>query len=264
MKKSHLRKCLIEAHLESRPITVPDTHGLWAPKPSFRQRTPTPSWRSWSTIIDANLQSRPITIPDTGGLWTACPSPRQPVLARDRPGRVSSPARPWHPWKAIADYLWIAILVVLALLAFALVTPWSPYRVYAVRSGSMYPIFKVGDVILVGPRPATLQEGMIVSFQSGDSELTTHRIVAIMEGGYLQTKGDANEEPDANLVPLDKVEKAFIFRIPYLGYVGHFIRTPLGWLLFVITPAALIIYGEIKNIVATLRPAHHPVGRKTR
>jgi len=126
----------------------------------------------------------------------------------------------------------------------------------------MSPTLKVGDVILVGPPPATLQEGMIVSFQSGESELTTHRIVGIMEGNYLQTKGDANEEPDANPVPLDKVKKAFILRIPYLGYVGHFIRTPLGWLLFVITPAALIIYGEVKNIIAALRPADHPVGRK--
>lgn len=107
------------------------------------------------------------------------------------------------------------------------------------------------------------RRGMIVSFQSGDQELTTHRIVGIMDGNYLQTKGDANEEPDANLVPLDRVKKAFILRIPYLGYVGHFIRTPLGWLLFVITPASLIIYGEIKNIVAALRPADHPVGGKT-
>jgi len=101
---------------------------------------------------------------------------------------------------------------------------------------------------------------MIVSFQSGDQELTTHRIVGIMDGNYLQTKGDANEEPDTNPVPLDKVKKAFIFRIPYLGYMGHFIRTPLGWLLFVITPAALIIYGEIKNIVAALRRPERETG----
>lgn len=212
---SRLRRCLIEANLESRPITVPDTDSLWAPKPSPRPRAPSPA-----------------------------------------PSRRS--------WRAIADYLWIGILVVIALVVFALVTPWCPYRVYAVRSGSMSPTLKVGDVILVGPPPATLQEGMIVSFQSGDNQLTTHRIVGIMEGNHLQTKGDANEEPDANLVPLDKVKKAFIFRIPYLGYVGHFIRTPLGWLLFVITPASLIIYGEIKNIVAALKsPADHPAGRKT-
>lgn len=211
--KSRLRKCLIEAHLESRPITVPDTDSLWPPKPRPSQRHPAPSRRSWG---------------------------------------------------AIAGYLWIGILVVFALLVFVLVTPWSPYRAYAVRSGSMSPTLKVGDVILVGPPPATLKEGMIVSFQSGENELTTHRIVGIMKGNYLQTKGDANEEPDANPVPLDIVKKAFILRIPYLGYVGHFIRTPLGWLLFVITPAALIIYGEIKNIVAALRsPADHPVGGKT-
>lgn len=212
MSKSHLRKCLVERDLQSRPITVPDTDGLWPPKPSPRSSSAAPSR---------------------------------------------------HSWRAIAGYLWIGVLVVFALLVFALVTPWSPYRVYAVRSGSMSPTLKVGDVILVGPPPATLQEGMIVSFQSGEQELTTHRIVGIMEGNYLQTKGDANEEPDANLVPLDKVKKAFIFRIPSLGYVGHFIRTPLGWLVFVITPAALIIYGEIKNIITALRPADHPVGRKT-
>jgi signal peptidase len=125
----------------------------------------------------------------------------------------------------------------------------------------MSPAIKVGDVILVGPPPATLEEGMIITFQSGENELTTHRIVAIIDGNYLQTKGDANEGPDVDLVPLDKVKKAFIFRIPYLGYMGHFIRTPLGWLLLVITPASLIVFGEIKNIIAALRsPAQRKPG----
>lgn len=235
LKKSHLRKSLIESNLESPPITVPDSDSLrppWSLKPRLSPAQP--------------VLARPV--PD-------------PTGSRDnRPGGSPAPSR--HSWRAIADYLWMGILVVLALLVFALVTPWSPYRVYAVRSGSMSPAFKVGDVIIVGPPPATLQEGTIITFQSGENQLTTHRIVGIVDGNYLQTKGDANEEPDVDLVPLDRVKKAFIFRIPYLGYVGHLIRTPLGWLLFVITPASLIIYGEIKNIVAALRPADHPIGRK--
>lgn len=216
VKRSHLRKCLIEANF---------------------------------SLQDPEGQSRPITIPDTDGLWASKPSPCE-----------SSPASSKHSWRSIADYLWLAILVIVSLLVFALVMPWSPYRLYAVRSGSMSPTIKVGDVIFVGPPPATLKEGMIVTFQSGENQLTTHRIVAIIDGNYLQTKGDANEEPDANLVPLEKVKKAFIFRIPYLGYMGHFIRTPLGWLLFVITPASLIVYGEIRNIIAALRPAERKTG----
>jgi len=202
------------------------------------------------SLQDPEGESHPITVPDTDSLCPPKPSPR-----------LTSPVPSRRSWRAIADYLWIALLVAIALLVFVLVSPWSPYRLYAVRSGSMSPTLKVGDVILVGPPPATLQEGMIVSFQSGDDQLTTHRIVAIIDGNYLQTKGDANEEPDANPVPLDKVKKAFIFRIPYVGYVGHFIRTPLGWLLLVITPASLIIFGEIKNIVAALRsPAQRKPG----
>jgi len=40
-----------------------------------------------------------------------------------------------------------------------------------------------------------------------------------------------------------------ILTIPYLGYIGYFVRTPIGFILLVIIPAILLIIMEIKNII---------------
>ena len=44
----------------------------------------------------------------------------------------------------------------------------------------------------------------------------------------FQTKGDANEAPDANLVPYENVIGRALFDIPYLGYVANYIQNPPG------------------------------------
>jgi hypothetical protein len=37
--------------------------------------------------------------------------------------------------------------------------------------------------------------------------------------------------------------------IPYLGYIGYFVRTPIGFILLIIIPATLLIIMEIRKIV---------------
>ncbi|MEM2111921.1 MAG: hypothetical protein QXX08_08610 [Candidatus Bathyarchaeia archaeon] len=44
-----------------------------------------------------------------------------------------------------------------------------------------------------------------------------------------------------------------ILVIPLIGYIGYFVRTPIGFTMLIIVPASLIIILEIKNIATTLK-----------
>ena len=44
--------------------------------------------------------------------------------------------------------------------------------------------------------------------------------------------------------------------IPLLGYLGYFVRTPIGFTILIIIPATLIIIIEIKNIIKEYRKHH--------
>jgi len=40
-----------------------------------------------------------------------------------------------------------------------------------------------------------------------------------------------------------------IVTIPFIGYLGYFVRTPIGFILLILLPASLIIIMEIRNIM---------------
>lgn len=44
-----------------------------------------------------------------------------------------------------------------------------------------------------------------------------------------------------------------ILTVPFIGYLGYFVRTPIGFILLIIIPASLIIIIEIRNIVKELK-----------
>lgn len=121
--------------------------------------------------------------------------------------------------QAGAVILVVFILVVL----FIGIGPRFGWEAIPVLSGSMEPALKVGGEIIT--KPAKLEEikvGDIITFQTGEKEVT-HRVVGIYpdEKGqiWFQTKGDANEEPDPNLVSSEKdVVRKVVFHIPYFGY----------------------------------------------
>jgi signal peptidase len=64
----------------------------------------------------------------------------------------------------------------------------------------------------------------------------------------FQTKGDNNEEPDRNAVTSANLIGQVRFHIPLVGYILHFIKQPLGYVLLICLPAIVIILVEMKNI----------------
>ena len=122
------------------------------------------------------------------------------------------------------------------------------YSFSLVRSGSMVPAIKMGDVIITRPAgEANIQPGRIVMYQH-DVEIITHRVLSI-DGNTLITKGDANEEPDPWKTPLSNVKGAYLFKLPYIGFAMNFVQTKLGWFLAIIIPTAAILGLLIKDIL---------------
>ena len=141
------------------------------------------------------------------------------------------------------------------------------WELQVVLSGSMQPTLPPGSVSFVQPTsPQTFKVGDLLVFAllRDPSQQVTHRIVSVRgEGGSLefQTKGDANNAADVDWVPAANVRGAVRWYIPYIGYAVPYMRSPWGYVLFVIVPAIIIIIGETKRIMIALgwRP-----GRETR
>jgi len=142
--------------------------------------------------------------------------------------------------------------IVLIILVFS-IPLWTPYRFYVVRSGSMTPTIRPGDVMVTGPAPRVLKPGQVVVFRK-DNDRIAHRIIKVVNRTQVRTKGDANPAPDPFLVSITDIEASALFPIPYLGYLVWFIRSRLGWVLIVLLPALWILAGEIKNILKELHP----------
>lgn len=153
--------------------------------------------------------------------------------------------------KVMAIVILVVIVGILAGIYFL-----DNYDAYVVKSDSMKPTFKSGDMVVIGSPGSFLTKdivpGEIITFKRNDN-LVTHRIISI-EGDTIYTKGDNQEEPDPWTVSrFFDVKGNYILHIPYIGIALNFIKTKTGWFLCVILPAACLLGFIIKDIVKEIR-----------
>ena len=146
----------------------------------------------------------------------------------------------------------------------ALVAPFVVYGVpqvvgadhsYVVQSDSMSPAIGAGSVVYVTDAgPETLSEGEVITYRTaggGESGRVTHRIVEVVDRDgtrAFRTKGDANEDPDPQLVDPNQVVGRVAFHVPLVGYVVAFAGTDLGLALLVVVPAVLLVASELWDL----------------
>lgn len=143
----------------------------------------------------------------------------------------------------------LLVLIVLPFVAHAVPPAVGADQSYVVLSGSMEPNIGTGSVVYVTDAgPEDIEEGDVITFvTSSTGPPTTHRVVSKTGSGEdanFVTKGDANEDPDAEVREPDEIIGEVIFSIPYIGYVIAFAGTPKGTILFITVPAALFIMNE--------------------
>lgn len=124
---------------------------------------------------------------------------------------------------------------------------------FIVMSGSMASELYVGDVAIVKEvDPNGLNVGDIIAFQEKKDFIVTHRIADIVynENGEKEfiTKGDNNNDIDINVVKISTIEGKYINKIPKIGKILLFIQTPIGTVISVSIPIAiLLILHAIEN-----------------
>jgi len=150
--------------------------------------------------------------------------------------------------KKIGEIFGTAILIIaIGLVGFMLIGPRFGCETHPVLSGSMEPALKVGGLIVTKPKKLeNIKVGDIIGFQTKPkTPIVTHRVIDIVEIDgklHFQTKGDANEEPDPNLVSSkgEKMRKV-VFHLPYLGFAAQFMKSKLTFLVLVGLPALILI-----------------------
>lgn len=122
--------------------------------------------------------------------------------------------------KALRRMLYAPILASLIVLVM-LVSGIFTHTLIAIGSNSMAPIYNRGDAIIYKKVDIeTLREGEIIAFKKS-GKILTHRIVKISkidDKHVIQTKGDANNTPDAWEVTDDEILGVVNYSIKYIGY----------------------------------------------
>jgi len=150
-------------------------------------------------------------------------------------------------------------LVVLAALFVFLSSHFLGWRFDGVFTGSMEPTFNVGGVVVIRPvDPLAVEEGDIITYKAPIEPdlIVTHRVVEVINDGGspgFRTKGDANDRADDFIIPQGNILGKASLYIPLFGHLVKLVKTPLGFILCLIVPGALIIWGEGKKIAAIIK-----------
>ncbi|MHA1925430.1 MAG: signal peptidase I [Candidatus Thorarchaeota archaeon] len=103
-----------------------------------------------------------------------------------------------------------------------------------VTSDSMVPALQQGDLLVLQGRAAEdihLSDIIVYEDDWFTGAPVVHRVVAIEivgETHYFFTKGDANHANDPGNRTIDEIIGTVVLRIPHIGSVSMFLRTPAG------------------------------------
>jgi len=160
----------------------------------------------------------------------------------------------------LINWLKYIALVLLVLLTIALVVLPAVFSssLAVVYSGSMEPEMPRGALAWMEPvNPATIEVGDIIAFNPPRMEpdvIVSHRVIEVINGETLafSTKGDANEEPDWDVVPADNVVARVRFNLHNMGHlllgVRQYTRSRLGFALFIAIPTVLRIGSAMRHM----------------
>ena len=130
------------------------------------------------------------------------------------------------------------------------------YNAYVIISGSMEPIIKVKDAVIIRRcEESDIKIGDVVTYRSLEDAyygiLITHRVVNIeyKDGQKLFiTKGDNNETIDRSPITFNQIQGKVAMRIPKIGYLKYFLTDYYGWIIIVVIPSLGIIVYDIMKL----------------
>ncbi len=147
----------------------------------------------------------------------------------------------------IKNALKIIALVLGLIISFSLVILYTQrnylfeYKILAVESNSMVPIFKKGDLLII-EKKSNYDTGDIINFYLSENRKKnfTHRIIG-KEDGYYITQGDNNKNKDGQPVDPSLVQGKLVRSFDFLGNIVLFLRSVVGIITFSIIPITVFI-----------------------
>jgi signal peptidase I len=106
-----------------------------------------------------------------------------------------------------------------------------PVQPQLVGSGSMNPILKTGDIVIVAKMPGDkIKLGDVIQYRKDEKTTIIHRVIEVDRIGESKTfitKGDANSVADENPVLSDNVIGKVVFNIPKIGLISVIIKNSM-------------------------------------
>jgi len=131
------------------------------------------------------------------------------------------------------------------------------FRIFRVATGSMYPEYKVNDVLLIKEtKISEIKIGDNIAYRGtingNPNSVITHKIVDIEtnnEGEVdIHTKGIANEIEDP-IVKEEQIYGVVVKKIYTLSIINKIITSIYGFILVIVIPLLIKIYTTIKQII---------------
>lgn len=164
----------------------------------------------------------------------------------------------------ISVLLWVIILVA-ALYAFTTmatrdnqnVSNIMGYTPLVVKSDSMAPTFRAGDLIFIKKcDTSTLKEGDVICFHTiidNEYALNTHRIQKIEEVGNVRsytTLGDNNKGiTDTHIISDGDIVGKYVGHLKNAGKVMDFLSSSVGFLIVIVLPMLLFFIYQVYNLI---------------
>lgn len=152
---------------------------------------------------------------------------------------------------------WTLLGVQVAVTGALVVGNLTGHQVMTITGGSMEPTYHLGASVLLDITPDEPAVGDVITFFSTNDVVTTHRVIAFHDvkgESFMQTQGDANPEPDHDLVSTGSViGTPSDLSIPGVGYLITFMTSPVGRLLTFGPALAVIALREIRVLVKHFR-----------
>jgi signal peptidase len=150
--------------------------------------------------------------------------------------------------RTLDGLLLVAVIVVIVTAGLTVLAPVLGGRAMVIGGGSMEPAIPQGALVVALPADGPYAVGDVVTVQQGAATPYTHRITRLADLAgvpYVETKGDANPEPDPVIVPAAAIVGRVALSIPLLGYLSALLETGLGLAGFLALGAAALLVSWI-------------------
>lgn len=162
--------------------------------------------------------------------------------------------------KFIKVVVWIFVLLVIFVILVQRIfnnrVSIGSFRMFTVVTGSMEPVYKVGDVVISKEvDPSTINEGDDVVYLGEKNDfkdkIVTHRVIKIenKDGEYYFTTKGVNNDYSDPVISSNQIYGKVVYKPVVLSFLSGILNTKLGFYLLIFVPVAFLIFLEILDYI---------------